>query len=513
MGNIGDEIVTLAHTRTWIQWGGARPNNPPKLSGVGAQYLMIAGLSMPTRGGIDAIRVHDPKTIGRYRLIGMSESPPDFDAFTMTQRKKKGAVSKILQRRACPINIYVHSGDCVSMGAFQSGWTNAVMVMAHALSTTNDAGDQSSFDGTEPIEVSTDMVAIGGAYEFGSMSFAEGGATVVEYEVIDACFGTMEQCGNCGPDNPGTAWRYAVTTFGANPAGVVYSVNDGQSWAALAITGIGVSEVPTAIRQVGDYLVVFSKLGGGATLSGYYISPINTKTGVPSGTWTKITTGFVATFTINDVYVASPNEIFMVASGGYIYKSTDIASGVTVLNAANATVNALNRIHGSDSVLIAVGAAGTVLKSVTQGQTWANATASPEAASLGAAFVLDNNRYWVASPTRLYWTLDGGETWTEQAFSGSGTGTIKDVKFATDEIGWLAHTLSGAGRLFTAMAGAGDGWTNQKPRILNLGTMQAINRITVPEISNQAIRANTVMIAGLGLVADGAIYSGGVNAL
>src|SRR6185369_12553405 len=148
---------------------------------------------------------------------------------------------------------------------------------------------------------------------------------------------------------------------------------------------------------------------------------------------TKVTAGFVAAKAPNDLFVASPRATYFVGNGGYIYKATDITAGVTVLNAGSATTNDLLRIHGTQdgTVLLATGRASSTILSTNSGQTWGATVASVSAVALDvqAALVLDQNRFWVGTGNsgRLFYTINGGNSWVEKTFSGSGTGNVYDI--------------------------------------------------------------------------------------
>ena len=118
-------------------------------------------------------------------------------------------------------------------------------------------------------------------------------------------------------------------------------------------------------------------------------------------------------------------------AGGYIYKATDITAGVAVLSAGSATTNDLLRIHGAQDTLVAVGQGSTTIISANNGQTWGAAPAAVSAIALavGAVLVLDNLRFWVGTLNsgRLFSTQDGGNTWQEKTFSGSGSGNLYDT--------------------------------------------------------------------------------------
>jgi len=96
----------------------------------------------------------------------------------------------------------------------------------------------------------------------------------------------------------------------------------------------------------------------------------------------------------------------------------------------------------------------------------------------------------------VYYTLNGGESWTSQAFSGSGAGQVNDIVFATNEVGYISHsTAVPAARIFSTWDGGSD-WTNAKPRILNLPTFDHAYRLAVPKW-DAGIAANNIAVAGL----------------
>ena len=511
---IADQIIKHSHSRVFTQDGGARPNIPARLSGVDNQYLVIGGLTMPVRGSVDRIRVHDPLGTG-YKTVGASESAADFPTFSMMVREKHGSLPKILTGQDCPFNVYINTGKCTNLSDFAGGWSDYVMVLSQCVISNVDGGDRQSWDADDPVEDSADCTAEGGIYLVGALSFADSGGALTDVEILDVTYADKQTCGNCGPANDGTEWRYALGATGTNPAGVFYSTDGGNTWVALPITGIGASEQPTAIRVINGYLVVFSKIGGGATLSSYYISAINQKTGVPSSTWSEITTGFVATKTINDVYVANSREVYMVADGGYVYTTDNIASGVTVLNAGSATIQNLARVRGDmDGNIVAVGASGTVIKSVNRGSTWAVTAAAPVVASLTAVAVLDADRYWAGSAAgNVYYTLDGGASWTAKGFPNSGAGAVGDLVFATDEVGYILHTVGGVGYVVSTWDGGGN-WTASANRILNtVAAVARVNRLAYPRVSNLTTRANNIMVGALMATPDGAVLVGAPNIL
>lgn len=504
-----DEVITQKHKRNYIQFGGPRPNNVARYAGQDAQYMKIEGVGVPESGGVDPIWVADPRRIGQYRLVGRKITPPDLASATLVLLERHGSIPKQLLRQGCAFNLYEATGECKDLSDFLGGWTDHVLIYSGAITTGKDLGDRSGWDSDDQIEDSLD-ITLADVYPVGALAFGEQAATQVDREVVDIAYCSSEQCGDCGPADDGSQRIYAVTKSSGGgspglPAEVIYSVDGGLNWSQANITGMGASEDPAGIDCAGDKLIIFSG-------TAIYWATINSNTGAP-GTFTKVTTGIAASKDLTDVYVASPREIYFSALGGYIYKSTDITGGVTVLNAGAVTTADLFRIHGYQDTLALVGASSTVLKSVNRGSTFAATDASPSGLPLDirAVFVMDKNRFWVGTSAsgRLFYTLNGGASWTEKSFSGSGSGNLYDIVAASDEVLFFSHsTNTPTARIFTSWNGGAD-WTNTSPRILNLPTFNRANRLAVPNVDNPGVAANNLSVAGLsGGGTDGIILLG-----
>lgn len=495
-----DEIITQKHKRLFVQWGGAEPDNPTAYYGQDAQYMSVEGVTVPESGGIDPIWVHDPTRIGKYRLIGRTISAPDLANATLLIREKHGSLPRQLLTESCPFNVYEPTGKCKDLSDFLRGWSDYVLIYSSALVTDKDLGARTSWDADDAIEDSLG-ITLAEVYPVGQLGFGEEAATTVFRAVVDIVYGRANSC-YC--DDP-SQFVYAITGSSSGspglPSEVVYTVDGGGSWATAPIAGIGAAEDAIAIDVVGNYLVVIG-------LDAIYYAEINIDTGVP-GVFTKVSTGFVAAGSPTDLYVASPREVWFCGDLGYIYKSTDITAGVSVISAGDATTENLNRIHGTEETIVAVGDNGAVIKSTNRGVTWTTTTTSPIAATLQALWVLSDKRFWVGSSTGyVYYSLDGGETWVSKAFSGSGAGAVQDIVFATNDVGYISHsTATPAARIFATWDG-GYSWTNQAPRILNMPTYDHAYRVAVP-IYDAGIAANNVAVAGLaGNGTDGIILLG-----
>jgi len=206
------------------------------------------------------------------------------------------------------------------------------------------------------------------------LSFGETANTQIDREVIDLHYAPSQPCAGCSYNDQRL---YAVTkSSGVGSPGlgaeIIYSVDGGVTWNQANIDNIGATEDPLGLEIVGNYVMILGT-------SAYYYASVEPETGILNSTFVKVTTGFVGGFAPTDVFVISPREIFFSANGGYIYKSTDITVGVSVVSAASATSSNLSRIASRGDTIVMVGASGLVLKSLNRGVTWISTDATPTA--------------------------------------------------------------------------------------------------------------------------------------
>lgn len=496
-----DEIITQKHKRNYIQFGGPKPGNTVRYAGQDGQYLSIDGVTVPEVGGVDPLWVPDPRQPGRYRLVGRAVTPADLPSASLMMLEKHGSIPRQLQKQKCVLNLYEVTGTCKDLSDLQHGWADYVLIYSYGIVGDKDLGTRTAWDSDDQIE-DTLSLTLADIYPMGSLGFGEKAATQVTDIVVDITYGPPSLC-QCGD---GSQFIYAVTQgSGAGspgtPAEVLYSLDGGLTWTDVNIDGIGATEAAFAIRLVGNFLVVLGE-------DAYYYAELNQNTGAP-GSFTKITSGFLGAGSPKAMYVASPRETWFVGDGGYIYKSTNILSGVTVIDAGSATSENLLRVKGRDESLVAVGENGTVIRSTNRGLTWAAVTTAPAAADIQAVDVLDNLRIWVGSSAGyVYYTGNGGETWSTIPFTGSGSGEVHDILFPTDECGFISHSAAGPIAGIFATFDGGESWTNTGSRLLNLPTFDDALRLACPD-DEPGVSVNNLAIAGTaGNGTDGIILLG-----
>lgn len=511
-----DQIVTQKHRRAFTQRGGPTIANPIRYAGADETYLAIDDDTNPIVGGRDPIRVHDPlrRGGGAYRLVGESTSAPDFPSATVNFMERHGGVPWVDFDGGCFNNFYEVVGACKRPDDFINGWSDFVKVYSYGRANSKNESGNTTQDGDDASMTALE-VQFSAIYKIGALLFGEKGAGEVEREVVDLVWAGGIDCGACGPGDNGTTRLYAVTkSSGAaspgTPSEVIYTIDGGATFSQQNITGLGGTVDPTAIELVGNLLVVLDTAG-----NGYWFSEINPLTGVP-GSWTNVTAGFTASKQPTDIYVAGASEVYFSANGGYVYKSTDIPSGVTVLESGNVNTSNYVRIHGQDDTIVVVGDSGKIVKSNNRGLTWANVTLSPTSATVRAILVLDDYRYWIGtSGGKVYATINGGETFSEITLPGStGLTAIDDIVAATDEVLHIAGRTASTGRIFTTWCG-GAKWASTASatqRLQSFPVVTRINRIAVPKTGQATTDSNTVAVGGLsGGGTDGILELGIAN--
>jgi hypothetical protein len=505
-GNTPNNVRTQRMIRLFLQQGGASPNNPLSLEGVGYGYSAIKGVTRNIRGGVSNIAVRRPDGSG-FQNVGSMESNPGYDEAELDIMETIAGIPLASVLETCPVALYeVRGYDCDQLSDHLQGYAQGYVRVYQdsVIDTGIDYGDGMAYTDDNAVEAKIKLKVRGGIFDHGQIyanQLATASATDLTTTLTtDVVYGNAQQCANCGQPNDGTYlkyWSAASTT--ASPGGkpVVFYQLGSQTPVPVSVTSAGVAENLTGIAMVGSNLVVISSTAGGAGIGGYHFAPIGTN-GVP-GAWTKVVTGFQANKEPTDILALSASEVYFAANGGYIYKSTNLASGVSVINAGATTTANLLRIQGNRSLIVAVGATGAIIISNNSGVSWSAPVATPAAGtpSYQAVDVIGAKTIWVGSATgRLFQTVDGGNTWTEFVFSGSSAGAVTDIYFVNASEGYFLHnTATPTGRIFRTYNG-GASWWNTSPAIEGLGTFTSLGRLAAPTVGNETLKANNIAVSG-----------------
>ena len=448
---MSNKPLKTAYSRVFLMEGRARGDHKPEYEA----GVRMMGLSQGF-GDIETIESPDPQQYGAFEEVGQTRGAIDRPTTSLEGRYALDVISEVLRlaRKGCAIDMQLHMGECQDPTNFNTFSKALVLEGAYLTSySTEDMGALASGDDS-PVNESADISAKT-VYEVVPVGYGVKAATIVTTELTDAVICDRVGCGECEEESDGCYKVFAISVAaGGSPStspDVVFSVDKGITWYAHDIESIGTANDADGIDCVGQYLVIVSNAEG--NLNYALKSEFD---GVTDPEFTGITTGIVVGGEPNAIFSIG-GIAFVVGDGGYVYKTDDPTVGVSVLDAGSATSAKLTAVHAlSEEFAVAVGENGAVIYT-ENGTTWSAISVSPVGygTDINCVWVKSESEWWIgAADGNLYYTLDGGSTWTTKAFSGSGAGEVRDIVFSTDSVAWLAHdTAAPAGRILRSYDG------------------------------------------------------------
>lgn len=478
--------VSSPYSRVFLIENGAQPGNSPSYEG-----LWRAGALSFGQGDVTPIRIPDAGSYGKFKTIGTIPGEQDLPELAITARYTYDLSDMLrLVNIGCNHDLHVHFGTCQNPNDFNDGWTKILVLEAARVSDygTTDLG---ALEPGDAAPVNEDVTWQGQlVYEIKLLSATEIASTNITREGLAIAICDQAGCGGvCGAASDGCQKVFIVTTSSGGspglPADVIYSDDGMATSGKTQVDSLLSSESPDDALCVGSNLVVLSS----ASVSLHYAPTADILAGTE--TWTEVTTGFVATKGPRAGWSIGPNETWIVGAGGYVYFATNPASGVEVQDAGVATTQNLNDVHAIDSDhAVAVGASNAVVRTV-DGATWGSKTGPAVGVALNAVWMKTVDIWLVGTAGgKLYYTKNGGDSWTEIGFTGSGAGAVDDIYFVNGTVGFMAHrTAAPVGRVLRTIDG-GQSWEVMP----DSGTMPDNDGIN----SIGACNPNTVYGTGLG---------------
>lgn len=470
----------------------AGPGNPYRFQG----YWRAGGISFD-QGDITRAYAPSAQQRGKWDTIGKFRGEPGNPGLEILARFSTDRSDLLrLTNKGCDVDIQVHIGKCSDPQDYTDGWEK-VLILENALPTTYgtdelgamEPGDEGIVNETVPFEGEE-------YYEVLRLSFQAQGSAQVAREVVGIYVCDAVQCGSCGVTSDGCQIALAVTNSGGGSPGllseVLYTKDGGSTWNDVDLNSISASNQPNDIACVGQNVIVVS-----ATDLSIHYADLSDLVTDESHTWTEVTTGLVVGGGPRAIFSNDPTHTWIVGNGGYIYFASDPTSGVEVQDAGSAAVTEdLYAVHGiSELVVAAVGDNNTIVVTRNGGDTW-EAVTGPSAGVDLRSIWMRSSREWLVGTAAgtLYYTRDEGASWNAKAFTGSGDGTVHDIKFATRSVGYMAHERDGAGHILRTING-GYSWKRMPEGGRTFPTNDRINKIALCGDPN-------IVYAG-GLGADG----------
>jgi len=493
--------LTTGLSRVFLIEGRARPDHEPEF-----QSCMRAQALSKGFGDVTDIECPDPSTPGRYTKVGQYQSGEERATITLEGRLALDIRSTLMKLAGarCPVDVQLHFGQCENLSDFNA-WKKSLL-LEDALLTSYDTEDLGSLmsEDTAPVNESVEISARK-VYDIVPLSFASKADDLVTTEVVDVVICDQQSCGGCAGESDGCQKVYAITKAaggsGGTPPDVVFSLDGGVTWYAHDIDTLTAAQDPTGIACISGYAVVVSN-----TAASHSYVDLAELDGVTDPAWTEVTTGYAGNGEPNAIW-SWGSGAFIVGDWGHLYRLDDPTGGVTILDDSVLTTSDYLAVHGlSKYFAVAVGNSG-VIAFTDDGMTWQLAPSTPAGIGVNfrTVFVKSTTEWWIGTSTgRVYYTLNGGVTWTEKTFPGSGAGAVWHIDFASDSIGYISHaTATPVARLLQST----DGGYSWQVLPTNDTALPDADRFT----AIYACRADPSLLVSVGLggnAADGIIVVG-----
>lgn len=364
-----------------------------------------------------------------------------------------------LARKGCSFDVQAHFSKCRNPSDFNNGWFDQKVLILEGATISNWSTDE--LGTLEPADNDTiaEEVDLTGVelYEVIAMTYTEKGATAIGQEIVKILVCDTVACGDCDDPSDGCQKIFAISAPAGSSPGVlpevVYSKDGLTTISDTPITTMAIGEDPDGGACVGTYLVVISQ-----DSESLHYAPI---ADIIDGdeTWTEVTAGFVASSGPRTMVAVDSRNVWFGGAGGYIYKSTNILNGVSTQDAASATTEDINDMDAWDETTVGAVADSNVFLITTNGTDWTAKTGPAAGVNLVSIATRGEREWWVGTAGgEMWYTTDQGDSWTKSSFSGDGSGTVHDIVWATNSVGFMTHeTSSNAGRIFRTISG-GNSW-------------------------------------------------------
>lgn len=471
-------VTKNEQSRVFLMEGRAGPFVAPTYEG-----FWRAGAVSWEQGDVTSIQVPSASRRGQFDIVGKVQGDQGNPELGITARFPRDALSTLLRlaRNGCDNDLQVHIGACRDPKDFNGGWRDGkILVLESARPSSYSTDDLGALQSDERAVVNEETTFSGDDYyEIRPVTVSEQAAAAVVQEVVGIHVCDSETCGECGTQSDGCSVVFAVVlnTGGSPGAGaqVIATEDGGSNWVTSLISTLTGGDDPSGLACIGDNVVVISNEGE----SLHYASLADVL--AEDAVWTAVTTGFVAAKGPNAVYSAGPSLTWIVGDGGYIYTAVDATSQVEVQNAGSSTTENLTAIHGLDADnIVVVGENNSVLYTNNGGSTWVSVTGPAVGVNLTTVVMHTETEWFVGTADgRLFATRNSGSSWVEKGFPGSGAGVVRDIKFSTHAVGWLAHdTASPAGRILRTVNG-GYSWYVAPEGTSSIPANDRLNKLAV----------------------------------
>lgn len=441
-------------------------------------------------GDVTRIEIPDENNYGKFIEAGSIKGKAERPTTSLVGRYASAIKSELMEiaRTSQCCDVQIHFGECTDPSLFNS-FSKAIVMKDVTVSnfTTEDLGALSS-DEQNPVNETAD-ISMSDFYEVLPLSFATKAGDIITKEMVGVFATNKADCESGCADVATKIFATSIAAGGSpsTPPDVIFTLDGGTTWKAYDVDSSQAAENTTGIDLIGDYVVVLTNTAMAMHIASYsdFLSA-----GAPS--FTKITTGFVAGGGPNDIFSLG-RRAFIVGDSGYVYYTTNPADGVTVLSPGDVTISKLNAVHALSDQYVLVGGNDGVVMYATAQDNFQRTSSSPCGVGVNVTSVrmIDKNVWWIGlSSGKLYYTTNGGDSWTQKSLPGTTPSAITDVNFFDETVGYVTATVSSHGRMYQTYDG-GSSWN-----VLPIsGTMPISDKFNC--IATSPIDPNFVVTVGL----------------
>lgn len=419
----------------WVQPDG--PNTEPKYLGCHS----LLSIDVP-KGDVTLYYCPDPSAPNKFKVDGSSQSAPGPVTFDIEM--KIGKTADWLEKVKCPVPVYVLMNTCGRKDNF--AFERAYALPATYITSENPTNLSARTPDNQDEALDTFSMASEDLYK-GFEMVGQQKATTETQDLNDIASCSDDGCaGDCGAaSDVCDIMVIATDAAGGLTANVLRSTNHGASFAATAADPFAADEnimsiVCFPINKDTTRILCIRDADAADNAEVAYSDDAG-------ATWTNADIATANNIGANwggALFYLDPSHIWAVLDGGNIAFSSDGGATWTLQDAGTVTANDLHAVMFIDqNVGFAVGATDTILRTLDGGDTWSVVTATGGGNNIFSVAVLDRYRVWVGEDGGdLYYSNDGGTTWTQRAFAGDGAGAVYDIKFINELFGFMIATSS-----------------------------------------------------------------------
>lgn len=401
-------------------------------------------------GDITNIQCPDPSGPSRYKTVGQIQGAAGAITTSVTT-DVTDELDELEYVRNCSFNLYVNMIKSGRKDVFTNTARTFILLGCRLTQRSLTGLSARQSDDEDRAGQSFDISAES-LVRYVSLTLTRQSLSEAQH-INDISFCNDEQCRTDESVQQGVCEvGFAVTdALAGSPDGVanVLKTTDGANWTATAADPFTAAEIIIAVECFGLGAETTRVVVARGTTDG--ANPPEIAYSDDSGAnWVNVDIGATNALFVpfqHAMFALDRNNIWVGLNNGYIYYSSDTGLTWTAQHSGTITTQAINCIRFVDeNVGWAAGANNAIMRTTDGGVSW-SAVTGPSAQSGVAINVvepLDRNRAWLGyADGDLYYTTDGGVNWTARAFTGSGSGQVRDVRFLNDLIGYLAHNTSG----------------------------------------------------------------------